>query len=68
MTPLNKTEPQPPYRLVYHTFNTMNEVKAFEKEVNKLIAEGYEPYGTIAIDHLPGSHVDVVQAMKLVQK
>lgn len=40
--------------------------KAFDKEVNAKIADGYVPHGSLVIDHCSASSMDVIQPMLLV--
>jgi hypothetical protein len=55
----------PIYRLAYAEVVEASDIKKIERQVNDLIAQGYEPYGAIAIDHLQakGGHTDVAQPM-----
>ncbi len=50
------------YKLVTKMLHKEEEYLEFEKEVNTLIAEGYEPLGPVQMSHTH-DHTDVVQTM-----
>lgn len=58
--PLNQTIVD--YKIVIVLVNTTADYEKVAMKVNKLISQGYQPYGSLVVDHSSG-HTDVAQAM-----